>query len=316
MVLIESSLATQVAVRLAQEGSKAGVVNVRVYRPFIEEAFLAALPSSTRNVLVLGQVQDQQAVTDQSVHSNLYGDVLAALTFSDKWTYTPALTDIKYAREESLTPTSIAAILRQSLTKPVENEERMQILGTDPVAQYTFWDLDVSLSAFAPAAIGKLLSGESTSNVFLNQAYDNFVQGGTTRTDIRASKKSIEASYPIEDADVAVVGEEKLLKEIGITRNIKFGGKLMLKFPGVKDEDLEKKLSSMVRRDILARNIQFFVLDPKRSAAVEKDATLESLLLELAFLQVARPELLNNAIEKLAAINGSTSNSEGSLGGP
>lgn len=302
---VESSLATQVAVRLSQDGSKVGVVNVRVYRPFIEEAFLAALPSSTRSVLVLGQVQDQQAATDQSVHSNLYGDVLAALTFSDKWACAPALTDIKYAREESFTPTSIAAILRQSLTKSVETEERMQILGTDPIEQYTFWDIDESLSSSAPTAIGKLLSGESTSNIFLNQAYDNFVQGGTTRTDIRASKKLIDASYPIEDADVAVVGEEKLLKEIGITQNIKFGGKLMLKLPGVKDEDLEKKLSSMVRRDILARNIQFFVLDPTRSVAVEKDATLESLLLELAFLQVARPELLN-AMEKLVAINGST----------
>ena len=301
---VESSLATQISVRLAQEGSKVGVVNVRVYRPFIEEAFLAALPSSTRSVLVLGQVQDQQAVADQSVHSNLYGDVLAALTFSDKWTYAPALTDIKYAREESFTPTSIAAILRQPLNNSVETEDRIQILGTDHVEQYTFWDLDASLSASAPAAIGKLLSSESTRNIFLNQTYDNFVQGGTTRTDIRASKKSIDASYPIEDADVVVVGEEKLLKEIGITQNIKPGGKLMLRLPGVKDEDLEKKLSSMVRKDILARNIQFFVLDPAHSAAVEKDATLESLLLELAFLQVAKPGLLSNAMEKLAAING------------
>jgi sulfite reductase (NADPH) flavoprotein alpha-component len=302
---VESSLATQVAVRLAREGNRVGVVNVRVYRPFVEEAFLAELPSSTRNVLVLGQVQDQQAVTDQSVHSNLYGDVLAALTFSDRWAYIPALTDIKYAREDSFTPTSIATIFRQSLTKSVETEERIQILGTDPVEQYTFWDLDESLSASAPASIGKLLSGESASNVFLNQAYDNFVQGGTTRTDIRASKKSIEASYPIEDADVAVVGEEKLLKEIGITQNIKFGGKLIVRLPGVKDEDLEKKLSSTVRRDILVRNIQLFVLDPARSEVVQNDATSESLLLELAFLQIARPEFLNSAIENLAAINGS-----------
>jgi sulfite reductase (NADPH) flavoprotein alpha-component len=302
---VESSLATQVAVRLSQEGSKVGVVNVRVYRPFIEEAFLAAVPSPTRNVLVLGQVQDQQAVTDQSVHSNLYGDVLAALTFSDRWAYAPALTDVKYAREESFTPTSIAAILRQALTTSVQTEERTQIIDVDRIEQYTFWDLDESLSASAPAAIGKLISGESTSNVFLNQAYDNFVQGGTTRTDIRSSKTLIDASYPIEDADVAVAGEEKLLKEIGITQNIKFGGKLILRLSSVKDEDLEKKLSSAVRRDIQARNIQFFVLDPTRSAAVEKDATLEALLLELAFLQVARPDLLN-AVEKLAAINGST----------
>jgi len=302
---VESSLATQVAVKLAQDGNKVGVVNVRVYRPFVEEAFLASLPSSTRKVLVLGQVQDQQAVTDQSVHSNLYGDVLAALTFSDKWAHAPELTDIKYGREESFTPTSIAAILRQSLPKSIETEGRLQILGTDHVEQYTFWDLDESLSAPAPAAIGKLLSGNSANNVFLNQAFDNFVQGGTTRTDIRAAKKSIEASYPIEDADIVVVGEEKLLKDIGITRNIKVGGKLLLRLLGVKDEDLEKKLPSIVRRDIVTKSIQLFVLDPARSEKAGKDVGSESLLLELAFLKIARSESLDAAIKDLAVVNGS-----------
>lgn len=303
---VEASLATQVAVKLAQAGSKVGVLNVRVYRPFDEESFLAALPSSTRNVLVLGQVQDQQSVTDQSTHSSLYNDVLAALTFSDEWTSTPSLTDVKYAREEMFTPTSIAEILGQSPPKSMEVEERIQILGSGHVEQYTFWDLDESLSSSAPAAIGKFLSAESSNNVFLNHAYDNFVQGGTTRTDIRASNKTIEASYPIENAGVAVVGDEKLLKEIGILENIKLGGKLILKLPGVKNEDLEKKLSSRVCRDILVKNIQLFILDPTLSAAVEKDGTLETLLLELTFLRVARPDLLNNATEKLAAINGST----------
>jgi sulfite reductase (NADPH) flavoprotein alpha-component len=303
---VEASLASQVAAKLSAEGHKVGVVNVRVYRPFVEEAFIAALPKSTRSVAVLGQVHDQNAVSDRTTPSTLFGDVLAALSLSDKWASTPEIADVKYAREESFTPSSIAAIFNQ-ISNAVVGEERVHLIREGDAEQYTFWDLDESVSANAPTAIGKFLSAESATNVSLENTYDNFVQGGTIRTDIRISKKLINASYPVEEADIAVVGDEKLLKEIDILKNVKLGGKVIVKLSGVKDEDLEKKLSNVVRKDIHDKKIQLFVLDPGRSAVVEKDATLETLLLELAFLQIARPDQLNNSIEKLAAINGSSS---------
>jgi sulfite reductase (NADPH) flavoprotein alpha-component len=177
-------------------------------------------------------------------------------------------------------------------------------LNVAEVEQYTFWDLEDSQAATAPSALSKLLSVDSTNHIITNAAHDNFVQGGTVRTDIRSSKKSIEAYYPIEEADVAFVGDEKLLKEIGILKGIKSDGKLIVKLPGVKDEDLEKKLSSAVRNEIKFKNIRLFVIDPALSAAVENDATTETLLSELAFLKVARPELLETGLEKLAAVNG------------
>ena len=68
---VEASLSAQVADALAWQGVKIGVVNVRVYRPFVEEAFLTVLPASVQQVTVLGQVKDQASVMDASVTSNL-----------------------------------------------------------------------------------------------------------------------------------------------------------------------------------------------------------------------------------------------------
>ena len=300
---VESSLATQVAELLSKEAIKVGVVNVRVYRPFVEEAFLKVLPASVRTIAVLGQVQDQTAVVSASSHSNLYEDVLAATVFSEKWAVSPPVVDFKYARSDTFTPTSVAAIFRQLTGKIADDGERLELLNDSQAQQYTFWDTEDSTATTAPSAIGKLLSGDSASNVILSQTHDNFVQGGTIRTDIRSSKKTIEANYPVEEADVTVVGEEKFLKEIGILKNVKTSGTLIVKLPGVKDEDLEKKLPSQVRNDIKFRSLQLFVLDPTLAAAVEKDAATETLLTELAFLKVARPDLLDSAIERLAAIN-------------
>jgi len=301
---VESSLASQVAANLSEDGLKVGVLNVRVYRPFVEEAFLKALPASVRNITVLGQVLDQTSVTDSSFHSNLYEDVLAATVFSDKFAIVPSIIDHKYARAETFTPTSITTILRQLIGKPAAEGERVELSSAKQSEQYTFWDNEDSASATAPSAISKLLSGESTANIVVNQTHDNFVQGGTIRTDIRSSKKSIEAYYPVEEADVTVVGDERLLKQIAILKNIKTGGRLIIKLPGVKDEDLEQKLPTSFRNDLKFKGIQLFILDPTLSTAVEKDGQVETLLTELAFIAAARPELLETGFDKIAAING------------
>ncbi|KAH8601146.1 hypothetical protein B0O99DRAFT_658436 [Bisporella sp. PMI_857] len=299
---VEASLAVTIAENLSKTGEKVGVLNVRVYRPFAEEAFLEALPASVRNLTVLGQVLDETAVADTSSHSSLYEDVLAATVFSDKFATSPSVIDYKYARSQTFTPLSIASILT---LKTVDEIEAMELISPKQVEQYTFWDLEHSSAVSAPAAISKLLSGDSASNVVLNQTHDNFVQGGTVRTDIRSSKKSIEAYYPVTEADAVVVGEAKLLQDVGIVQNIKTGGKLIVKLPGAKDEDLEKKIPLFVRNDVKFRNIQLFVLDPTLSPAVEKDPAVETILLELSFLKVAKPDLLTSS-QRLVAINGNT----------
>jgi len=300
---VESSLATQVAEKLSSEGSKVGVISVRVYRPFVEEAFLKVLPPSVRSLGVLGQVLDQTAVSDVSTHSNLYEDVLAATVFSENWASSPSVLDLKYPRSETFTPSSMATFFAQISGKTVE-AVTINLLGNSQVEQYIFWDVEDSPARSTPAVISKMLSGDSTSNVVVSKTHDNFVQGGTVRTDIRSSRKTIEAFYPIEEADVVYVGEEKLLKDIAILKSIKAGGKLIVKLPGVKDEDLEKKLSVSVRNDIKFKNIQFFALDPTLSSAVEKDAAFETLLVELAFLKLARSDILGAGPQKLADVNG------------
>ncbi|KAG4032842.1 hypothetical protein MFRU_006g03040 [Monilinia fructicola] len=301
---VESSLATQVAKKLSAEGEKVGVVNVRVYRPFVEEAFLKVLPASVRRVAVLGQVLDQTAATDVSGHSNLYEDVLAATVFSDKFPTAPSVVDIKYARSQVFTPTSIASIFYQ-LGGGKSSTESVSLLAAGQVEQYTFFDVEDSAAVTAPSAISKLLSGDSASNVLINQTHHNFIQGGVVRTDIRSSKKSIEAAYPIEEADVTYVGNYNLFKDIGILKNVKPYGKIIVKLPGVKDEDLEKKIPSFVRNEIKSKNVELFVLDPALSEAFEKEPALETLITEIAFLKIARPELLDGGKDKLAAINGS-----------
>lgn len=310
----ESSLAMQVALSLERDGAKVGVLTVRVYRPFIEEEFLKILPESVRTVGVLGQVDDQQAVSDSNVRSNLYGDVVAAVTFSDKWENPPAVIDVKYAREMVWTPISIAAafqlLVKKPLLQPVDERTEsgapssLQLLDPPSVQQYTFWDIDTSNSANAPVALSKALATDSANNVTTNTGYDNLIQGGVFRSDIRKSKKTIEASYPIDAADVIYVGEESLLKMFDILNSLRAGGKIILKLPGVKDDDLEKKLPVEFRKALASNRAKLYILDPPAIEIIANDPAQEIYLTELAFLRVALPTLESTGLQKLASVNG------------
>jgi sulfite reductase (NADPH) flavoprotein alpha-component len=303
---VEASLAAQVANALARDGDKLGVINIRVYRPFVEEAFLDALPKSARRVSVLGQVKDEAAVLDPAEYSKLYSDVLAAIQFA--FDRNVEVSDVKYSREQVWTPSNVLDVFRQIHGEKSQTEVRsyVDILNSADVKQYTFWNLDESPAAHAPVVLGKLLSSDSSKNVFVRSGHDNLVQGGVSRVDIRNADYTIEAPYAVEQADVAFIGDISILNTFDILNGVKPDSSIIVKLQGVKDEDLETKLSPAFRKALVDKDIELFILDPTLSDAVVEDSSLESYLAQLAFLKVAREDLLSSGLSKLAAINGTS----------
>ncbi|MCJ1337982.1 hypothetical protein MMC09_003266 [Bachmanniomyces sp. S44760] len=310
----ESSIASQVALSLERDGAKVGVLNVRVYRPFIEEEFIKALPKSVKSIGILGQVPDRQAVSDASIRSNLYGDVLAAITFTDEFATPPYTIDIKYSREQVWTPVTIAAAFQLLVKKPVlqpGNKDgkageysSLQLLDPEAFQQYTFWDLDDSPSVDASIVVGQALAKDSAQNVTSKSVHDNLLQGGVVRTDIRKSKKVIDACYSVDAADTVFIGDDSLLKHIDVLNGLKAGGKIVIKLPGIKDDDLEKKLPVGFRKDLQAKGNHLYILDPHAIQSVFEDETWQTYLTQIAFLRVAVPSLERVGIQKLASING------------
>ena len=296
---VEASIAAQIAEALAEQDVKIGVINVRVYRPFVEDEFLAVLPPSTQHVTVLGQVHDQASALDASVASNLYADVLAAVNFQSMTSgRSPSVYDVKYARETVWTIAKIEAIMQQAGSKG-EPQSSVLTLGDKDAKQYTFWDVDSSKSASAPVMLGQLLADDSALNVSVRSGHDNLVQGGALRTDLRTSSRSIETAYSIGSADVVVIGSDQLLKDFSVVNSVKSEGTIILKAPGWKDEDVEKKLKAPVRKAIANKKLSLWVLDPAASPKVEEDAELEAYLLQFAFLKLAKPELFETGAKKL-----------------
>jgi sulfite reductase (NADPH) flavoprotein alpha-component len=288
---VEASLTSQIARSLAKDGARIGVVNVRVYRPFVEEEFLRILPKSVKAVGVLGQVCDQRAVQEEGIHSALYEDVLAALTFADDRAPAPACIEIKYDRAHQWTTLNAAAAFQQIVDKPIlqnaQESAPLQLLNPATVQEFVFWDTDDSKMVEATIELGQALSKDSAFNVTTSTVYDNLVQGGVVRVDIRKSNKSLDAPYAVNSADVAYVGNVKILGDVDIVASVKDNGNLIINAPGVKDEELEKTFPLSAQQQIAKRKISLSIID----TTVAGDSVSEPVVLQAAFLQIAQPSL-------------------------
>lgn len=310
---VESSLAAQVAEKLAQAGSKVGVVTVRIYRPFIEEAFLKALPSTVNVVGVLGQVSTALEVGEIGIRSRLYEDVLAAVSFNSILPQTPEVRDVKFSKFESWSPKSIASVYYMLAGKPLDTmsqEELAPLLLEKDVRQYTFWDIDDAPSAPAAQYLAQALAKDSAQNVTVSTSYDNLVYGGVHRIDIRKSPKSLDATYVITEADAAIVTDIALLERIDIVSGVEVGGKLIVVLPGVKDEDVEKKISAFARKQIAKRNIGLYLIDTDASELENQHEQLPSEIVQTAFLRVALGKSEETGLQKLAQFNSDVLNLE------
>lgn len=315
---VEASLTAQVADVLAKGGTRVGVINVRVYRPFVEEEFLRVLPQSTKTVGVLGQVASQAAVQEPGVRSALYEDVFAALTFATAREHTPACIDIKYPRSQAWDIVNTAAAFQLVFDKPILHSSTnanaqpalLQLLDPACVQEYTFWDVDNSACDEAASAIAQALAADSASNVTINKTHDNLVQGGAVRVDLRKSSKVVDAPYAVTAADTAYVGQIKLLGDLDIPASVKNNGKIIVNAPGVKDDELEKKLPASFRQAVAERGISFFLVDPSVAGDSLDSAAMQAAFTRIALSQdeqtakklssiVPNPEALENVTKDL-----------------
>lgn len=292
---VESSLTAQIADALAQSDVKVGVVNVRIYRPFVEEEFLKVLPASAQTIGILGQVPSELDVQEEGVHSPLYEDVLATVLFG-RTGNAPKCVELKYSTSKTWIPETIVDAFKSVSTDVLPGITQ---LVDESTQQFSFWDVDDSSSPAAFYALSKALAKDTARNVTTSTKYDNLILGGVVRTDIRKSSITLDAPYAINAADAAYVGSVKILSEIDVLASAKENGALLVNAPGVKDDELEKKLPATFRKALIERKIALYLLD---SSSIEDDAVMNSTI-QTSFAHAA----LGLENEKVTALLGNDS---------
>lgn len=285
----EVSLATQVASMLSKAGGKIGVIATRLMTPFSDTHFVNALPKSVKRVVVLGQVQDEVAVDDDTTRSTLFSDVFSAVIMSDSWVLPPPVFDVKYPRSHMWSPSEFAWIFTQiskvtytGASIPAE----VPIFDIFNGNQYIFWDIDNSVTANTPAILAKLLAGDASTNISFFSTYDNGPQAGVIQSEIRASRKTVDAHHRIQKANVSVINDIKLLTSFDVVATLNHGGTVLL-VSNISPEDYEKKLPVAFRRSLVIKGVNFVTLNPDAATENAEDVdAFKAAVTQLAFLRL------------------------------
>lgn len=280
---------------LNAHGYKAGVVKVRLYRPFDAKAMIAALPPTVRTIAVLDRTKEPGAQGEP-----LYLDVVTAIHtaglnvrviggrygLSSK-EFDPAM--VKAVCDEALKPDpkqQFTVGINDDVTHLSLDYDSSHFLVTPPgVVQCEFYGMgsDGTVGATRQAAS---IIGNATG--MYAQAYFQYSakkSGGYTISELRFGPQPVTSAYRIKAADYIACNKSTYVHRFALLSNIRPGGIFVLNSPWTL-EDMERELPPALKRRIASSKVRFYNVD---AAAIAEKCNLGvriNTIMEAVFLHL------------------------------
>jgi len=317
--------ARETAEYLRQRGERVGVLQVRLYRPFAAEHFVAALPESCRAVAVLEQTKEPGSAGEP-----LYLDVVTSLaqTVADgRRASMPRVIGGRYGLgSKNFNPAQARAVFdeltrpepRNGFTVGIEDDVSHTSLTVDPafsieadgVVRALFYGLGSDGTVGANKNSVKILAEDPAMFAQGYFVYDSHKSGAQTVSHLRFGRRPIHAPYLIESAGFVACHRASLLERVDVLRLAAPGGTFLLNTPYGPDEVWDH-LPRSAQAQIVDRHLRLFVID---ASQVARDAGLggrTNTVLQTCFFAISgvlpRDEAtrrIKHAIEKSYAAKG------------
>lgn len=273
------------------------MLNIRLYRPWSFSHFLKAIPTSTKNVIVV------EPVSNTTAHGPIFLDVSASFNL---WTgaHRPTVTDVKYGLHgASLTQGWIKALIHQVRAAKGAKLDLASIVAEpefaqEDVNQVIFWETAASSPVSAhvakhfQSALGQRTQHSSRVNAYRHSA--------VIETRVQYSKSNTVTFGESALASYATVQDVAVLAEYNVVASLKQGATLVLNAPW-SVEELEAKTSAAFRFALGAKQIQVLLIDLNH---VAKELGLlgagKTLLGQITFLKTHSSNLHDAAFSAIA----------------
>jgi pyruvate-ferredoxin/flavodoxin oxidoreductase len=284
IVLIGSGAETaaETAKHLINQGEKVGVVKVHLYRPFSVKHFLQSLPSTVKAIAVLDRTKEPGSAGEP-----LYQDVVTAINeglAEGSVPYTqfanrpyPRVIGGRYGlSSKEFTPAMVKGVFDE-LTKAepknhftvgihddvtntsLEYDSSYHIEAPETVRS-VFWGLGSDGTVGANKNSIKIIGGETDNYAQGYFVYDSKKSGSVTVSHLRFGPNPIHAPYLIEQASFLACHQFSFLERFDITRQAAQGAVFLLNSIYGPD-DVWEHLPKEVQKDILEKDLQFYVID-------------------------------------------------------
>ncbi|MBR4093540.1 MAG: pyruvate:ferredoxin (flavodoxin) oxidoreductase [Oscillospiraceae bacterium] len=256
---------------LNAQGHTLGLIKVRLYRPFVAEKLIEAIPDSVEQISVLDRTKEPGSIGEP-----LYLDVVAALKGS-KFNNTPIASGRYGLGSKDTTPAQIKAVywnaswkedFKQRFTIGIEDDVTNLSLplegNLDSAPAGTtackFWGLGSDGTVGANKNSIKIIGDHTDMYAQAYFSYDSKKSGGVTVSHLRFGKTPIKSTYLVNMADFVACHNESYIDKYDMVSDIKPGGTFLLNCQWDAKE-LEKKLPGQVKRYIAENNIKFYTID-------------------------------------------------------
>jgi len=303
-----NDVAEEVIDYLTAKGEKVGLVKVRLYRPWVSDAFVKALPKTAKKVAVLDRTKEPGSLGDP-----LYLDVAATLREA-------GLNDIvlvggRYGLGSKDTPpSSVFAVfkeLEKDAPKPrftmgiVDDVTNLSLPEVKPApitaaegtVECKFWGLGGDGTVGANKNSTKIIGDHTDKFIKAYFQYDSKKTGGVTVSHLRFGDKPIRSPYYINQADfVACHNPAYVNKGFKMVQDVKPGGVFMINCQW-SDEELEHHLNAEAKKYIADNNIQLYTINAIDKAIEIGMGKRTNTILQSAFFKLANVMPIDDAVD-------------------
>ncbi len=277
---------------LNANGGKYGLVKVRLYRPFVADKLVEAIPDSVKRISVLDRTKEPGSLGEP-----LYLDVVAALK-DTKFNDTPVFSGRYGLGSKDTVPAQIVAVFKNDSKKrftigikddvtnlSLDLEENPDTAPAGTTA-CKFWGLGSDGTVGANKNSIKIIGDHTDLYAQAYFAYDSKKSGGVTISHLRFGKTPIKSTYLINKADFVACHNQSYIDKYDMVSDIKPGGTFLLNT--IWDmEGLEANLPGQVKRYLANNNINFYTIDGVKLGKETGMGTRINTILQSAFFKLA-----------------------------
>lgn len=292
---------------LNANGGKFGLVKVRLYRPFVAERLIEAIPDSVKQISVLDRTKEPGSMGEP-----LYLDVVAALK-GTKFDSVNIFSGRYGLGSKDTTPAQIAAVYgnadfkadaKKRFTLGIHDDVTFLSLPTSAAIDTApagttackFWGLGADGTVGANKNSIKIIGDHTNKYAQAYFAYDSKKSGGVTISHLRFGDVPIKSTYLINLADFVACHNESYINKYDMVSDIKPGGTFLLNTQWDL-AGLEENLPGQAKRFIAENNIKFYTID---GVKIGKDIGLGNRIntvLQAAFFKLANIIPIDEAVK-------------------
>ena len=311
IVLMGSGIgAAQEAVEaLVEQGEKVGLLKVRLFRPFVEEALVSALPKTVKTLCVLDRTKEPGSAGEP-----LFQDVLTAV--HEHWKGAmPRIIGGRFGlSSKEFTPAMAKSVLDEATKDAPKTRFTVGIFDDvtklslpwnddfvtekDDVTRAVFYGLGSDGTVGASKNSVKIIGEETDLYAQGYFVYDSKKAGSITVSHLRFGPRPIESTYLIHRANFVACHQFNFLEKMDVLETANEGATFLLNSSFGPDEVWDN-IPAETQQAILDKKLKFYVVDGYSVAKEAGMGTRINTVMQTCFFAISGVLPRDEAIEAI-----------------